>query len=219
MIDLIEKVSRNELNRRRGRAVLSMFALVMLSSCMSGTISETPERAPASPVGLEAEMTDKGVSLRWQGVAGATRYTVFWGTRRGAFRNLVNCTSTEVTLSNLPEGHAYYFAVTAWNAKGESDYADQQLVIYDRSPSHAERYLAKGVELMRRGHYDEAKVYLSAVIRLNPDNVQAYRARGQIFRETSLPKPAQADFQRARQVEQLHKLSASVNRQGRVERQ
>lgn len=71
---------------------------------------------PAAPAGLAVTgTTSSSVSLSWNGVSGATAYTVY---RDGA--KAATVTGTSATLSGLAASTAYSFQVTASNAAGES---------------------------------------------------------------------------------------------------
>ncbi len=92
-------------------------------SANSGQISATPVLpAPATPTGLFASGGNGQVALAWNGINGATSYTVQYGTTSGGpyTTALAGITSAGATVSGLSNGTAYYFIVTAVNGSGSS---------------------------------------------------------------------------------------------------
>jgi hypothetical protein len=202
-----------------GRLGIGLLSVLFLASCMSTTELETPTGPPSCPSGLQAQVTDNGVRVTWDNVPGATHYTVFWGHERGSFRNLANTVSCAVSIPGLTDGNMYYFSVTAWNTKGESGYAEPSIVVYDRDPANAKRYLAKGTERFSEGLKDDAMAYLSAAIRLDPGDPSAYEARARLFLDEDVPRLAEADLLKAERARKLRKLSARVERTEKSEQQ
>ncbi len=85
----------------------------------------TPTPPPATTVGT--------ASLAWSASSDSrvTGYRVYWGTAPGSYQQargvgLAAGTATSYTVSNLPAGRTYYFAVTAYDASGtESTYSSE----------------------------------------------------------------------------------------------
>ncbi len=85
------------------------------------TLTVIGEDAPASPT-ITTFSEDRGnVSLTWGAVAGATGYVVRYGTTPALLNERVDAgTSLQQTISGLPYGSVFYFAVGALNPNGES---------------------------------------------------------------------------------------------------
>jgi fibronectin type 3 domain-containing protein len=79
--------------------------------------------APAAPTGVMATGGTKQVTLSWPAVSGATSYNIYYATSTGVTpasgTKLSGATSPAVQ-SNLADGTAYYYVVTAVNGVGES---------------------------------------------------------------------------------------------------
>ena len=93
---------------------------------LSSEKSATPAAAatpPASPTGVAASGGDGAATVSWSAVAGATSYNLYYGTSAGVTAangiKVANAVSPQ-TVSNLNNGTAYYFVVSAVNANGES---------------------------------------------------------------------------------------------------
>jgi hypothetical protein len=78
----------------------------------------TPVSVPAAPTGVAAsEISSSTAQLKWNGVAGATAYIVYYWTG-SQWQPLGSTSGTSVTITHLAPGHPYYFAVAAQNAAG-----------------------------------------------------------------------------------------------------
>jgi uncharacterized repeat protein (TIGR02543 family) len=78
---------------------------------------------PPAPRNLEATPGDGVVGLRWDAVAGAEGYTVYWSAVAGVTRASGTGIHTQATTLNhadLENGVTYHYVVTAANAAGES---------------------------------------------------------------------------------------------------
>ncbi len=168
--------------------------IMLLFSCSGGVeLSGRPGPTPA-PTNLKAEPTADGVRLKWDPVAGATKYTVFWGAESGDYRNMADSLAPEIVLSRLAAEERYSFVVTAWNQKGESSFSNEASLVNDIDPRRASHYLAKGNELLKQGLYDDAQLYFSTAIRLDPNDPQAYQRRGLLYERTSRQGLAEQDY-------------------------
>lgn len=145
-------------------------------------------------------MVDQGVQIEWQAVPGATKYTVFWGFTSNEYRGLVNTNDRALILSGLDKGEMLYVAVTAWNERGESTYSAEQAVVNDDNPRHAGLYLARGQECLQKKDYSVAAAFLSAAIRLDPQNADGYRYRGMLRERLGQAKSAQRDYELSEKI-------------------
>lgn len=179
---------------------LLLGALIALSSCSRTSTADMPTVPPGAPTNVQLQVVKEGVHVSWDCIPGVTHYTVFWGTDRDNYRNLINAESCALTLAGLKKGRFYAFAVTAWNQQGESEYSREAAVVYDDEPSRAAEYVEKGNDLMERGLYTDAHLYFSAAIRLDPQNAAAYRRRGLLYERTNQPALAREDYRRAERL-------------------
>ena len=106
----------------------------------------------------------------------AIKYTVFWGSEEGEYRNLEDTKEHSMKLPGLKRGERYNFAVSAWNAKGESDYSNEVVILNDFDSARAPHYLNRGNELLERGYFLDAHLYFTTAIRLDPNNPRTRQA-------------------------------------------
>ncbi len=92
-------------------------------SSLSTEASIVPNsQSAAIPEPVDAHMGDGRVEIRWNGVAGATAYNVYWQSSTGVTTSSTAITdATSPTLvTGLTNGKPYYFVVTAQTSGGES---------------------------------------------------------------------------------------------------
>ena len=166
---------------------------LLLLSCSSSVNQGGAQNAPAAPTHVRLAIVAQGLEVAWEPVSGATHYTLFWGSERGEYKSLANCDSPAVILSGLNREQLYFLAVTAWNQRGESNFSNEQVLVYDDGSGRPETYLAKGNDLMNRGHYAGAQAYFSAAIRLDPGNLYAYQSRAILRQKINQPDLARED--------------------------
>jgi Tfp pilus assembly protein PilF len=94
----------------------------------------------------------------------------------------------------------YRFAVTTWNQKGESDYSQSFAHIYDSDSSRSAHYVNKGNEMMRSGAFQDAYIYFSTAIRLDPQNAGAYEGRARVNEKFDRLDLASQDYARAEKI-------------------
>ncbi len=162
---------------RIGAGLALIVVVALTSSCRLSQDKAKLEGIPESPTDVELRFVDKGLQVSWKPSPRATNYHVFWGKEEGVYDRVVDCNAESVVLSDLQRATFYTLAVTARNAWGESEYSEEKAVIYDDDPKKSPEFLAKAKEMMVKGYHQEALAYLSAVIRLDPDNPDPYRFR------------------------------------------
>jgi hypothetical protein len=195
-----------------------MLCALALMSCSAQSGTEVSKVKPVAPAAVAVSMGAGGAEVSWSAVPGVTSYTVFWGTDRGDYRKLANTTETSLIVSELKKGEMYAFAVTCWNDRGESNYSDEQLLVYDDEPTRAREHLAKANALSAKGMYEEAHIYYSAVIRLDPKNAEAYTERARLYARSARPELAAADNAAAERIYKLRPMSALDPREKSVTR-
>ncbi len=166
---------------------------LLLLSCSSSVNQGGTQNAPAAPTHVRLAIVPQGLEVAWEPVPGATHYTLFWGSERGEYKGLANCDSPAVILAGLNREQLYFLAVTAWNQHGESNFSNEQVLVYDDGSGRPETYLAKGNDLMHRGHYAGAQAYFSAAIRLDPGNLYAYQSRATLRQKINQPELVRED--------------------------
>ncbi|MGO9567647.1 MAG: tetratricopeptide repeat protein [Desulfomonilaceae bacterium] len=166
---------------------------LLLLSCSSSVNQGGAQDAPVPPIHVQLAMVAQGLQVAWEPVSGATHYTLFWGSEPGEYKSLVNCESPAVILSRLNREQLYFIAVTAWNQRGESNFSNELVLVYDDGSGRPETYLARGNDLMNRGHYAGAQAYFSAAIRLDPGNLYAYQSRAILRQKINQPDLARED--------------------------
>jgi len=174
--------------------------MLLLASCGGSSRGTDDAKPPKIPVNLQVQVEEGGVGLYWDCVPRATHYTVFWGTEREQYRHIIDSEDCSAKLTGLRKGTFYAFAVTAWNERGESDLSREREIVYDDDPAKAGDYLAKGTDLMVRGFYASAHTYLSAAIRLAPENAQAYRSRAKLYEKVNRLDLAKDDYRTAKGI-------------------
>ncbi len=194
---------------RIGKLAVAALVLspLLLLSCSSSVTSGTAQSAPAAPTRLELAIVPQGLEITWQPVSGATHYTVFWGSDREDYRGLVNCDRPALVLRGLKNEGLYFFAVTAWNQRGESDFSGEQPLVYDDGSGRPEIYLTKGKDLMNKGHYVASSAYFSAAIRLDPRNLRAYQSRALLHEKINRPDLARQDRAKAQKLFKEHRIT------------
>jgi tetratricopeptide (TPR) repeat protein len=202
---VVRKLARkfHELNA----LALAVLVLLLLTSCGSIGGSPASRKAPPPPHNVQVKQVPAGLQISWTCVQGAAKYTVFWGFDRGEYRGMVDSDNCAVILAGLHKGELYYLSVTAWNGKGESAFSQEQAFVYEDDPKKAAAYLSKGYALLRDGLYVDAQAYLSAVIRLDPQNADAYHYRAMLHEKTSRSDLARADHAMAERLNKRKPLS------------
>ncbi len=180
---------------------------LLLLSCSSSVNQGGAQNAPAAPTHVRLAIVAQGLEVSWEPVSGATHYTLFWGSERGEYKSLANCDSPAVILAGLNRKQLYFLAVTAWNQRGESNFSKEQVMVYDDGSGRPETYLAKGNDLMNRGHYAGAQAYFSAAIRLDPGNLYAYQRRATLHEKIDRPDLAREDEAMAEKLFQNKRIS------------
>ncbi|HMK34603.1 MAG TPA: hypothetical protein VK463_06035 [Desulfomonilaceae bacterium] len=153
-----------------------------------------------APSHIQAVIVESGLAVSWKPVPGALSYTIFWGTEKGEYKSLFNTDRPGVVLANLRKGDLYYLAVTSWTKNGESNYSQEQILVYDDMPSHARAHLARGNEFMQKGALAEAYAHISVAIQLDPVNPEAYKDRALLYEKAQRPELAKRDYATAEKL-------------------
>ncbi len=93
------------------------------TSPASTEVTATPQLvAPTIPTGLAAASGDTQALLSWNAVAGASTYTISYGTTDGGpYGTIVSgLTGTSTTITGLTDGTPYFFVISATNGGGTS---------------------------------------------------------------------------------------------------
>lgn len=182
-------------------AAVLMMSWPVLTSCGLTGGKDSAESTPPPPGDVKVEAARGGVRVVWNPVPGVMHYTVFWGTERGRFRNLADSRHCDVLIANLETGKLYSLAVTSWNERGESNFSQEVLYVYDDPGSgRASAHLSKGNELARQGLFKDAYAYLTAAIRLDPTNADAYRSRAMLCERMGKAESARQDYAAAERL-------------------
>ena len=194
--------------------LLACFVLLtnlLLTSCSSVGDTASHRKPPVSPESIHVRVAEKGLEVHWKEVQGATYYTIFWGTETGQYRSMANSDGNSALISDVKEGDLYYIAMTAWNARGESNFSVEQAIVYDTNPERAIIYLAKGNEAMKRGLTNQAHAYFCAAIRLDPENADAYRSRAVLYEAINSNELARKDYLTADKLQKNRAMSTRVS--------
>jgi tetratricopeptide (TPR) repeat protein len=199
-----------------GRIAASLACFVLLTtplmtSCSSVGDTAGPRKPPASPESIQIRVVQQGLEIHWKEVPGATLYTIFWGTESGQYRSMANADSKSALISDVKEGDLYYIAMTAWNARGESNYSAEQTIVYDTNPARAAIYLDKGNEAMKRGLANQAHAYFCATIRLDPENADAYLSRAVLYEAINWNELARKDYVTAEKLQKNRATSTKMS--------
>jgi len=192
---------------RESVVTVIVLSNLLLLSCSSSINQGGAQSAPTAPRDVRLAIATQGLEMSWEPVSGATHYTVFWGSERGDYRGLVNCDCPALVLTGLNREQLYFLAVTAWNQRGESNFSDEQVLVYDDGSGRPETYLAKGNDLMNRGHYVGAHAYFCAAIRLDPANLDAYQSRAMLHEKINRPDLARQDQAMAEKLFKKKRIS------------
>jgi hypothetical protein len=195
--------------------IVSRLALVLLLSAQMLVVScgNWGERRPAmkpplAPEELSLRIVSQGLLASWTPAPGATHYTLFWGTERGEYWGFTDASQCSLIVANLSPAQLYYFAVTAWNEKGESNYSPERPFVYDNDKTHAGEYVSRARQAMADGWYADAQAYVSAALRLDPDNAEAQRFRAILHEKMQRSGLARDDHSEADKLTKKKALSA-----------
>jgi len=139
------------------------------------------------------------------------QYTVFWGTERQQYRQLLHTVQNSAVISGLQPGALYVFTVTTWSPVGESEFSSEAAIVYDDEPRRASAHLATGQSLLREGCLEDALAYVSASIRLDPDSGEAYRMRALVNEKMNRPEFARKDSVMAEKLFNNRQLSLGAS--------
>ena len=94
-----------------------------IKSERTNTVSATTPQAPLpAPTGLAiGTFNDKYISIKWNAVAGATGYKVYYGTNSYNLEYVKSVTTKAYAITGLTANTTYYFAVKSYNSTNESE--------------------------------------------------------------------------------------------------
>ncbi len=179
---------------------LFLIASVSLLVSCSNSGKGKPGEVLRPPQEIEHALVSSGVQVSWEQVPGAVQYTVFWGTERQEYRQLLHTVQNSAVITGLQPGTLYVFAVTTWSPVGESEFSRESVFVYDNEPRRAAAHLATGQSLLRQGFFEDALAYLSASIRLDPNSAEAYRMRALVNEKMNRPEYARKDYAMAEKI-------------------
>jgi len=159
---------------------------------------------------LKVVQGTEGLHLSWKPVPRASHYTIFWGSESGLYRGFADAAGHEAIIQSPYKGALYAFAVTSWNARGESTYSKEVLFVSNDDEGAAPKYLSRGKELMSAGRLDEAQAYLSAAIRIHPGNAESYQARASLYDRMQQSDLAKSDRASAEKLSRHKTASLEV---------
>ncbi len=95
-----------------------------------GTVLDTIDlKKPAAPAAITAAAGNTQATLNWSSVAGATNYTLYYGTVSGGpYPNKKSTPATNITVTGLVNGTACYFVAVASDTNGASAISPQAMV-------------------------------------------------------------------------------------------
>ncbi len=114
---------------------------------------------------------------------------------------MLNTNDSAVILAGLAKREILYLAVTAWNAKGESPYSEEQAVVSDDDPARAvvctwpkDRMRSKEASTSQRTCI--SLLSYGWILKTR----EAYRTRGMLYERLSKTDLAHEDYQRAEKI-------------------
>jgi Calcineurin-like phosphoesterase/Bacterial Ig domain/Purple acid Phosphatase, N-terminal domain len=142
---------------------------------------------PPAPVNLAATPGVGQVALTWNAVAGATNYTVWYGTTSGGpYPTKKNSTVASTTVTSLANGTNYYFVVTATDPNGPSAISAQVSAI----PTNPAPVVALSSPTNGTAFAAPATITLAAVVTTNGNTinkVQFYSNTTNLIGEDAIP--------------------------------
>jgi hypothetical protein len=142
---------------------------------------------PPAPVNLAATPGVGQVALTWNAVAGATNYTVWYGTTSGGpYPTKKNSTVASTTVTSLANGTNYYFVVTATDPNGPSAISAQ----VSATPTNPAPVVALSSPTNGAAFAAPATITLAAIVTTNGNTinkVQFYSNTTNLIGEDAIP--------------------------------
>jgi hypothetical protein len=109
---------------KKSALIFSIWLVLVVIAALPQKRVVEKHQPPRAVKEVKAEIIPEGIKVEWKEVPGATHYTVFWSNESGRYTKLHDVPENVAIFTELRQ-EKYFFTVTAWNERGESDYAPE----------------------------------------------------------------------------------------------
>jgi hypothetical protein len=109
---------------KKSGLIFSIWIAMVIVATLPQKQAGEKHQPPRAVKEVKAEIVPEGIKVEWKEVPGATHYTIFWSNESGQYTKLHNVPENAALFTELRH-EKYFFTVTAWNERGESDYAPE----------------------------------------------------------------------------------------------